>query len=131
MLRISTPNRAFDIPRWHPDGNYFTPTEERNYKFVTTLKGTKTRFARATDPAKFLELLTSQSIHGHHNNMQVRRELDAVVQEFDPYQKGDGVYYLIGHPDAIIHSEPVMNKPRIFLSVVPGSAAQINEWRNR
>ncbi len=140
MVRVSLPNDAYDIPRWHTDGRYFT-SEEKVYKKVFTLKGAATRFAKIKDAEEF-EKLHEQSIEndkhnavnsGKHKNedFRIREDLDTTVEEIRSAEPGESVIYLVGDKDAVIHSEPVMIEPRIFVSVIVGSKDQINEWKGQ
>lgn len=52
-----------------------------------------------------------------------------VVQPNDTCKDGEAIIYLIGDKDAAVHSEPPIHAPRIFVSILPGSKRQINEWR--
>jgi hypothetical protein len=42
-----------------------------------------------------------------------------------------GVVYFVGNKDAVVHSEPDITEPRIFIVVLPGSNEQIEEWKGR
>jgi hypothetical protein len=53
----------------------------------------------------------------------------ATVKEIEPPTSEQAVMYLVGDKDAKVHSEPVMDKPRIFMQVLVGSKEQIDEWR--
>lgn len=140
MVRTSLPHEDFTIPRWHPDGKYFDSGDE-TYKLVMTIKGALTRFGEVKDPDVFEEIMKEIS-HNHdlHPNdpeaferedLRLRKKLDAVVKEIHPSQQGEAVYYLVGSHDAKIHSEPKIDEPRIFMSVVAGSTEQINQLRQR
>jgi len=127
MVRVTLPTHEFDIPRWHTDGKYFT-SNEKTYKLVFTIKGASTRFAEKTDPDKFEEL-TAKDPGGE--NTQIKKELETTVQETEPISKDKTVIYLVGDKNAKVHSEPIMDESRIFISVVPGSLEQIEELKKR
>ena len=121
MVRITMPNEEFAVPRWHPDGKYFS-SKSKQYKFVTTLKGARTLFGEARDPSAVRRLLRATQ------DLCTRRAIAQLVdsKRFDGRQ---GVLYLVGEDNAVLHSEPYMQDPRIFLSILPGSKAQIQEWQ--
>ena len=126
MVRVSLPNSDFKTPRWHPDGVYFHDNEGRlasAYKLVATLKGPQTLFAEKTNIEKFEELLNG------NDDMKTRKELTKFVKPMDIVKDGQGVVYLVGNKDAVIHSEPNITEPRIFIAVLPGSEEQIKEWK--
>lgn len=138
MVRVSLPNDSYNIPRWHTDGRYFT-SEEKVYKKVFTLKGAATRFAKIKDSIEF-DKLDKQSIENdkfnavdsdkHKNeDLRIRKGLDTTVEEIRSAQPGESVIYLVGDKEAVIHSEPVMTEPRLFMSVIVGSKDQISEWK--
>ncbi len=143
MVRTSLPNNDFDVPRWHPDGKYFKPfdSKDKTYKLVMTIKGALTRFGEKIDLEKFEQLLkeSSNNYELNHNNpealkkddIRIRKELDSVIKEIKPSKEGEAVYYLVGHDGAKIHSEPKIDKPRIFMSVVAGSNDQVDELKER
>jgi hypothetical protein len=143
MVRVSLPNNDFDIPRWHPDGAYFQSSDpnDRTYKLVKSIKGPLTRFGEKADPEKFEQLIreSTENYERHHDNaeafneedVRIRQGLDAVIQEIEPAKEGDAVYYLVGDREAKIHSEPKIDEPRIFMSVVAGSNEQVEELEER
>ena len=140
MLRVSLPNTIFDVPRWHPDGRYFAGTE-KSYKMVAALKGPSTLFGQVTDEKAYkdLEKQNSENFDNFGTNRakfnaedaRIREELSRVVTPIEIAKPGEAVIYLVGDPNAPLHSEPAIKVPRIFLSVLPGSFAQIEEWRAR
>jgi len=148
MVRVTMPNNEFDIPRWHQDGYYIKSkegtfkSEEKTYKLVFTVKGAPTRFAAITDAEKYKQLdeeSTTNNRLNYDNNRKkydeediaIREKFVSAVEETDPISKDQATMYLVGDEDAKVHSEPPMDTPRIFMSVVPGSVEQIEEFRER
>ncbi len=143
MVRTSLPNNYFDIPRWHSDGKYLKPfdSEDKTHKLVMTIKGALTRFGEKIDPENFEQLMKewSKNYELNHGNseafgkedIRIRKELDSTIREIKPSKEGEAVYYLVGHEDAKIHSEPKIDSPRIFMSVVTGSKDQVSELEER
>lgn len=143
MVRTSLPNNDFDVPRWHPDGKYFKPfdSEDKTYKLVMTIKGALTRFGEKINSEKFEQLMkeSSNNYELNHDNsemfekedIRIRKEIDSVIREIKPSRDGEAVYYLVGDENAKIHSEPKIDSPRIFMSVVAGSSDQVSELKER
>lgn len=143
MVRVSLPNDYFDVPRWHSDGQYFETLDsaDKTYKLVMTIKGAPTRFGEKIDPERFDQLMikSSKNYELNHNeaevfereDMRIRRELSSIIREAEPLKEGEAAYYLVGHENAKIHSEPIIDTPRIFMSVVPGSINQVGELKER
>ena len=127
MVRVSLPNNAFTIPRWHPDGSYFNTTEKQ-YKLVYTLKGVATLFGMAKNRVAFEALMASDP---QQHDLAVRSRLDNEIVRISTRSVGYGMIFRVGDEAAVIHSEPDITKPRLFISVVPGSSTQIEEWRLR
>lgn len=126
MVRVSLPNDEFQTPRWHPDGAYYHDSEGRwapAYKLVATLKGPQTLFSEKIDTEKFEKTLTGE------DTIETRKELTKLVKPIDIVKDGQGVVYLVGHKNAVIHSEPNITESRIFIAVLPGSEEQIKEWK--
>lgn len=147
MVRVTIPNNEFDIPRWHQDGAYLRSKEGRfqsGYKLVFTVKGAPTRFAEITDAERYRQLdeesTTNHRLHYDSNqkkyneeDLRIRNKPDweIAVKETGPISKVQAVIYFVGHKDAKVHSEPPMETPRIFMSVVTGSLEQIEEFGER
>lgn len=140
MIRVSLPNSHYEIPRWHPDGKYFKSTKKR-YKLVATPKGPQTRFGEVIDVEAY-DRLEKEMYDNYRNNendpakleeedMRIRTELQKVVEQKDIGGKGMAVVYLVGEEDAVLHSEPDITEPRIFVSILPGSNEQIAQWAGR
>jgi hypothetical protein len=113
-VRASNPTPQFNAPRWHADGYYFAPYDGEPKKMVLTLKGPGTRFAllpEAANPQS--KILTAE----------VPEKYCSQAATLVPF------IYIVGAEYAAIHSEPPIHEDRLFMSLVPGSAAQIAELR--
>ncbi|MFZ2804153.1 MAG: hypothetical protein WA001_02940 [Patescibacteria group bacterium] len=145
MVRVSLPNADFDIPRWHQDGNYVKPAGGIvAYKLVFTVKGARSRFAEIAEAEKYKELEGEASKnytdYRFHNGNQkeyekkgreIREKLLPTVTETKPIDENQAVIYRVGDDEAKVHSEPPMDAPRIFMSVVTGSPEEIQEFKKR
>ncbi len=138
MVRVSLPGSSFEVPRWHPDGKYFSSTKKQ-YKLVATLRGQDTLFGEAIDPEAVACFQEEESNNRRkykddprrlqEEEMCIRRELAKVVRQTQIGGEGMAVIYLVGEKDAVLHSEPYITEPRIFIAVLPGSKKQITEWQ--
>jgi hypothetical protein len=140
-VRASLPSDEFDTPRWHTDQKYFT-ADGRIYKTIFTVKGPPTRFARVVDARehkRIKEKYTRDFFLKLRNNpeavkeedLRMRRELMATVEELPSFGRERAVIYLVGDEEAKVHSVPVLSEPRLFMQVLNGSHGQIDEWMQK
>ncbi len=126
-VRASEANGSFATPRWHFDGNYFEPYTGW-HKIVLTLKGPGTLFSSLPLDRLpgFLELMTVP-----HDLPDREKIIAAYVGEDGRTQARvrEPYLYIVGVDHAAIHSEPTIDAQRLFMSLVPGSAEQIDELR--
>jgi hypothetical protein len=119
-VRTSTPNREFDLPRWHWDGYYYPPYSGFAFKFAAVLKGNPTLFHQ----------LTKDSREVFESHFEDREFLSNFLAEslIESAKPGEGAFFLVGDRDsAAAHSEPKMDCERLFFSVLPGHASEIDE----
>jgi hypothetical protein len=138
IVRVSLPSDNYIIPRFHYDGGFFSMKGNTiQEKFLLTIKGPGSLLCEPSpdNKKKFDEIFFS--------NMQTQIELDVRNKLFsvlkDEYilqlTNNQGAFMKthefvngIGNMiDTTIHSEPNITQPRLFISIVPGSADQINE----
>lgn len=137
-LRAYVPGPQFQIPRWHTDGNFFLDeTLGTQVKLAINLKGDGTYFLKAplSFKKKFKEV-DNKFIRAGGDRQEQRKALDTLVKS-----QGEGVQiyelplyqaaaFNVGQEErSAIHSEPDFKKERLFLSVVPGSFAQVEGLR--
>ncbi|MEK9131852.1 MAG: hypothetical protein AAB447_03005 [Patescibacteria group bacterium] len=124
-------NDTFVIPRWHIDDKFFKP--HTAYKLVWAIKGSQTRFGVTENLAEFLKLtvLEIQAGHGTDENISARKGLDQIVNEVKIPVKEAAMLYRSAGENPVVHSEPHMSENRLFLGIVPGTKAEINEWYER
>ncbi len=86
-VSASLPTNAYDIPRWHMDGYYFTPIQPTSlmYKFIMTLVGPSTLFYQL--PAEYRQELAMKTFDRAY--MHSVCTADKIV---DP-KKGEGVFF--------------------------------------
>lgn len=143
--------------RWHRDGTYFkSNTKKPIYKFVVSLKGENTpvvtdekaieRFDKIQKEKNKAEdsILKLQSSMNLSYPMDVMIELDkfiaptlidAIGDKYIQAKYGQGVYFLNRTDDSngsfikgTIHSEPEIQKDRLFLAILPGPKNKCKKW---
>lgn len=123
-VRVSTPNHLYDMPRWHWDGYFYSPYSGFVFKFATVLKGNPTLFYPLSDELR-------EEFHLHDND---REYLSELIDEslIETAKLGQGAFFIIGDKNtAAAHSEPKIDTPRIFFSVLPGDENEIRELCDR
>jgi hypothetical protein len=136
-IRCSTPTNAYDIPRWHKDGPYYEGQENPS-KFVTVLKGPGTLLKDMTPENKeaydkiYLEkreLVKNIPVKYEENREEYLKELVKIDEslklryvealkdsETKQINNNEG---LIFFAKEAMHSEPKIDRERIFISILP------------
>ncbi len=124
-LRAFVATDEYDQSRWHRDGYYFSPFSGAPFKFVVALKGASTQFYRL--PAEIRERFAE------FEKKQERAKLAKLLDpsRVDTAMPGQGTAFVVGAEFAAVHSEPKIVGQRLFLSIVPGSWAEIEELNER
>ena len=154
-IRVTLKEPFFDIPRWHQDYAYrgFSP-EDYASKFVTVLKGPGTLAIKQTkevdevynkinkaEHTKILKLINKKGM----TNKEKAEIYDKVNNEFRPkYVKALSKFKVLQptnnqgilfYARTAIHSEPKKDVPRFFVSILPGTQANIegldNAWNKK
>jgi len=144
-IRSRLPNKEFDITRWHTDGF------ENQTKFITLLKGPSTLFIDDKDIKskktyfeiidkirkeinKFIEKNGVKIGELDKINNKYRKVFDIKLKDAKIIQPNNnqGVIYKTDLPKNNnklmgIHSEPINDKPRFFISVMCGTKEEINK----
>jgi len=143
-IRVTQEDHDYDIPRWHCDG-YYVGFERRDdlSKFATVLIGPGTLFIKTNEDDRnhFLfvrndEYKKSVERNGPNSNTEddeYRNQMDIkITGNRVQSNNSQAVIFMAGNGETCgIHSEPPKHKPRMFLSIVPGSTEEINDWKNR
>lgn len=156
-IRATLPNSTFDTPRWHKDGIYFFNEDNFNEdtplislkknskiqsKFITVLKGPGTLFIknskkindiyeeyrnkrRKLSPTQFKNI----KLENEHRTELANALKD--IHDLNQLEKNKGLIFLAGGKDALLHSEPKMDMPRIFISILPGTEEEIAGLKRR
>jgi len=147
-IRISPPNKQFDIPRWHKDGTFFTgdKNEQSSVKFITTLKGPGTLLIKST---KKINKIYNEILKEQFEEMRKYKTIQEKIKISDNFRpilakkfskekyiqakNNDGILFYTGipHDNAALHSEPKMDTSRIFISILPNSLENIKDLQKR
>jgi hypothetical protein len=157
-IRATLPHPDFDIPRWHCDGNYFykepSADEKTTFnrpnltKFVTVLQGPGTLFLKTTTQKErdlFNTTIAEESQKSYERDkethyedvIEVRKIIDTKIKgeriQSDKYQAAIFISNIKGSDvdKCGIHSEPPINVPRLFLSIVPGTKDEVELHKKR
>jgi hypothetical protein len=156
-IRASVPNKSFDIPRWHYDGFYFSNIDTQP-KFAFVLKGPGTLFIKSSRKViesynkiqdksrkEYREILEKEKIdladHKAQVEVQIKNNLKyrpKFAKELSKYKvrqvkNNQGVIFWGGKDIKYnaLHSEPKIDAPRLFISILPGTKAMIEERENK
>lgn len=123
-VRASTPNRDYDIPRWHWDGYYYSPYSGFVFKFATVLKGNPTLFYQLPKDLR--------KIFKQHSDDRAFLSQLLNSENIETTKPGQGAFFIVGDNNrAAAHSEPKMDGERLFFSILPGNEDEINELNVR
>ena len=147
IVRISTPNSHYDVPRWHVDGSYYPGSW---LKFAATLIGNPTLFYQMQPEQKsqfdaymrksaeiYRQALDSHGEITTSNRddllLAERRALCALfTNQLITGKPGEGAFFRVADRNTpAVHSEPKIDGPRLFFSVLPGTEEEIAQYKNR
>ena len=155
VIRVSMPDSYFDIPRWHKDGSYagFTP-EDNSSKFLTVLKGPGTLAIKQTKEVdeiykktldaeydKVEKIISTKKLTDKEKmdisikvNNEFRPKFAKALSKFKVLQPENNQAILF-YTKSTLHSEPKIDGPRLFISIMPGTKANIegldNSWNKK
>lgn len=123
-VRAFTPTNEYDIPRWHTDGNYYAPFYGVQYKFAATFKGSQTLFYPMSKDMR-------KVYFENHNDREFLSKFFE-IKDAESVQNGYGAFFIVGNREfGALHSEPKIDTPRLFISVVPGHECEIEELNKK
>lgn len=149
-IRATLPNDDFNIPRWHKDGKYFINSNDQSPKFATVLKGPGTLLIKNTKKvSEIYNNLTQKQWHEYrlikdksiedmmkiHDKYRLLFAKELKKIKFIQTKNNEGIIFypqiIANTNDGALHSEPKMNAPRLFISILPGSKENIEELNKR
>lgn len=140
IVRSSYNDPYFDIPRWHCDGYYFLNKDKSQLqtKFVTTLKGQNTLVLETTPEEKEYyytlqnhkdTFITDIATLEMENRKHIAKNIKGKQIDINNNQ---GIIFVAGDKNkCLIHSEPIHDRERIFISILPGSKKDIDDMLER
>jgi hypothetical protein len=143
-IRVTLPNNDFNKTRWHKDLNLFIKnSDDKTTKFATVLKGPGTLLLKPTKSINkiYRKIHDKQRLERKYKSQKEQIEINKkyrtiYAKEFDTkkiIQPGNnqGVIFYTGFDvntmTGAIHSEPIMDEPRMFISITPNSKENIEE----
>lgn len=144
-IRITQPHTGFDIPRWHQDGRMYTYDTGREAvarsKYALTLLGPPTLLLPAEDDV-FAILKEGEKKHPwceeredvetteaefHEREEALRVWLAERFSDLERVKVGAGkvVRFSWGREDSPVHSEPRMDRDRVFMTLMFGSESEL------
>ena len=148
-IRVTQPDHDFDIPRWHKDGNFFLqgPIELHTSKFATVLKGPGTLLIKGTKKVNqiYNENLIEQrkeyipTKDMKEQSIRINKKYRPILakklanEKVIQVKNTQGVIFFAGNPreKAALHSEPPNDAPRLFISILPSTEANIKDLKER
>jgi len=155
IVRVSKrPSNISYIPRWHRDGSYFY-RDNITPKFATVLKGPGTVFIKSSTSSSEIfnkiedeENKERKTKRDRPNTPFTHQEQEEINKKYhDIYAssllepdhmvqsgKNQGVIFFPGYVRDVIgaiHSEPKIDDDRIFISIVPGTKENVEEYKVR
>lgn len=133
-IRSFTPTNEYDVPRLHTDGYYYSPRKGNQYKVAVTLNGAGTLFYKLPSDALriFWEIQKGQTLENYtENRVKLVKLLEQYPDNKSFVHQGKeytGTVFIVGSESSAIHSEPPIHSERLFVSILPGSKEQIQEW---
>ena len=134
-IRIMTPNNLYNIPRWHFDGNYYKSNNIQT-KFILTLKGNSTLIINPNQKIKkkFFNNFFNIDIKDN-SELELRLLRNKIVNNEKIININtliNGTIIISTNPKlATIHSEPPIMENRIFLSILPMTKNELNDFKTR
>ncbi len=148
-IRATLPNNNYDKTRWHKDLKFFNKnSDDKTTKFATVLKGPGTLLLK---PSKSLnktyckihdkQVLERKKYNSLEEQIKINQKYRPIYsKEFDTKKiiqpnNNQGVIFYTGFDvnkmTGTIHSEPKMDEPRMFISIMPSSKENIEELDER
>lgn len=119
-MRATTLIDAYNLPRWHTDGSYYSPSYGAQYKFVASLKGKPTLFFPLNEEGR--------KVYRVHESDRLFLADYFPVDQAEFAKRGEGAFFIVSASHfSALHSEPPHDEPRLFISILPGHKCEIAE----
>ncbi len=130
-LRILSKTDFFDIPRYHCDGYYFRDRNKLQTKFITTLRGPTTLILDVKEEYE-KDILQMNSLNTF-TDLEKREHIAKYISgEKINITNTNGIIFVAGNKEkCLVHSEPKHDDNRIFISILPGTREEINDFSER
>jgi hypothetical protein len=154
-IRITNKDDYFDVQRWHHDGKHFQNRSDMiaQSKFIMVLKGDGTLLLNSTKKEeeyylKMIQKRTKELSEIEKGSLEYNSKYSKVEESYrlklskkfknskiTTLSNNEGLVF-ITHPGKFfnfgaIHSEPVKDKPRLFISILPGTKEEIEIWKSK
>ena len=138
-IRVFQPDNDPFVPRWHKDGNILE-SSVRTEKFITVLKGPGTLLIQSTKKVndifnKLFDKARNETgpTSTHEQRMKINKKYQLIYakkfanEKIIQVKNSQGLVFIAGMPldNSALHSEPKIDQPRMFISIVPGSKESI------
>ena len=136
-IMVDFPTDRFEIPRWHFDGPFYAnnsnETVMNQLKLAGSLVGPGTLFKKTNSESisnftdKYIELYKDADRTKYLSNRQI---LDTHLKNVETVQASNNeiaIFAVGNRTKAAIHSEPNINRKRLFFSIIPGNTDNIKE----
>jgi hypothetical protein len=146
-IRVTLPNHLYDLPRWHKDGAFFLNNgNAMTSKFVAVLKGPGTLVIKSDDSINQTYNTLYKKQLDEMNKCKIFEDQIKVGDKYRPIysnafknekiikvKNNQALIFFAGTDknNSCLHSEPPINKPRLFISILPGSMKDIMELKER
>lgn len=130
-VSVNRPNYGRAVPRWHREGPQWTSYDPEQFrsKYAVTLLGSPTRLLVETEyVTKVVDMVRDVAIPSFNMRTEYSKKLvGPEVQEIQ-IKTGQVIRFTWGRKNSPVHSYGDLSGPRVFLSIVYGSEAEIRDY---
>ena len=148
-IRATKGSDSFVIPRWHTDGIFFEERKDDQWKLATCILGPGTLFLKDGVEAREIVDTENRIIVDELDREEVAEEnrdkiwwqktevmRKILARKFEGWQTvqprfGEVALFKVGSNGAAVHSEPNSLGDRVFISVLPGTEAELRDMAQR
>jgi hypothetical protein len=130
-VSVNRPNYGRAVPRWHREGPQWISYDPEQFrsKYAVTLLGSPTRLLVETEyVTKVVDMVRDVAIPGFNMRTEYSKKLvGPEVQEIQ-IKTGQVIRFTWGRKNSPVHSYGDLSGPRVFVSIVYGSEAEIRDY---